>query len=351
MTFISWALIWQGSLAMLIAYVGNVLWLKSSLGLKLISLMLLTCSILMSPVAAFSIFGLQAVVFVLARVKTVDFVKVTIRTVVLYVISGMASILTLLVSTSISGSTLNGRVGPPKLSDIPEKIYWIISRPLIVSMRFFDISSPNQISAIFAALVVSTLLIWGLIIQSKNLNENILFRLIQFSALILLSIMPIVITWSNQIEYRYILGPSVAIFLVGAALAREVIGGRKSLLNYAYLPSILFISCFGIVTMNNHVNSQFIAPYKSKIAFMQAELSNCKNKLYSLEEVIVLEPKVIYPIRNNIGMFSQSTDLASPWVPIPSVKYVLKTMDIFPKQFLIGREVVVCHIFVAYGSL
>ena len=32
-------------------------------------------------------------------------------------------------------------------------------------------------------------------------------------------------------------------------------------------------------------------------------------------------------------------------------QYIFYSMDTIPKHFLIGREVVVCHIFVAYGSL
>jgi hypothetical protein len=338
MTYISWSLIWQGSFAMLIAYLANILWLKSGLGMKLISFVLLSCSILMSPVAAFSIFGFHAIVFVLARVKSLDFLKIALKILALYGISGIASILTLIVSTSFLGTKLNERVGPPNLSELPEKVYWIISRPIVVSMRFFDISSPTQINAIFTSLVVSSLLICGFLVQSKNLRENIFFRLILFSTLILLSITPIVITWSNQIEYRYILGPSVAIFVVALALAKEVIGGRKFILKYAYFPSIVLVSFFGVVTMNNHVNNQFIEPYKSKTAFIQSELSKCKNKIHTLEEVVILQPKSTYPSWNNIGIFSQSTDMASPWVPIPSVKYVLKTLEMFSNQITLQNS-------------
>ena len=335
MTFISWSLIWQGSFAMLIAYTASVLWLKSSFGIKLISVILLLCSILMSPVAAFSIFGFYAVVFILTRVKTVDFVKVTIKLVSLYGISGIVSLLTIIICKVVFGLTLNGRVGPPQLSDLPEKMYWVISRPITVSMRFFDISSPTNINAIVTSLLVLSLLVYGFVLQSKNLSESVFSRLILFSGLIILSITPIVITWSNQIEFRYILGPSVAFFLVIVVLTLEAIGGRKNFLKYAPIPSILLFSYSGIIGVNSHVSSQFIAPYKSKIDFIQSELSNCPIKNRALEKVIVLQAKTSYPSRNNIGIFSQSTDMASPWVPIPSVNYVLKTIGIFPKKIIL----------------
>jgi hypothetical protein len=335
MTFISWSLIWQGSFAMLIAYGANVLWLKSRFGLRLISIFLLWSSILMSPVAAFSIFGFHAVAFILSRIKTTDFVKVTIQLVFLYGISGIASIVTLAISNVIFGSTLNGRVGPPQLSDLPEKLYWIISRPIVVSMRFFDISSPTHLNAMITSLLVLSLLVRGFVIQSKNLSENVFSRLILFFALISISITPIVITWSNQIEFRYILGPSIAFFLVTVGLILEEIGEIENFLKYAYLPFILLILFSGIISMNNHINSQFISPYNSKIDFIQSELSICQSKNRFIEKVIVLQAITTYPSRNNIGIFSQSTDMASPWVPIPSVKYVLKTVGIFPREIIL----------------
>jgi hypothetical protein len=339
MTFISWALIWQGSFAMLVGYVASVFWLKSKFGLKLISAILLWSSILMSPVAAFSIFGFYASIFILARLKTVDFVKVTLKLVSLYGISGIAALLTIFINTKINGLSLNGRVGPPELNDLPEKVYWIISRPIMVSMRFFDISSPSQINAVVVSLLVLSILICGLANQSRSLSESITFRLILFSTLILLSITPIMISWSNQIEFRYILGPSIAIFLTTAVLTFEIIGRQKNSLRYAFLPVILLISFIGITSVNYHVSNQFIKPYKSKIDFIKSELSNCQKENRSFEKVIVQQPKTSYPSRNNIGIFSQSSDMASLWVPIPSVKYVLKTFYIFPREITLQDSV------------
>jgi hypothetical protein len=157
--------------------------------------------------------------------------------------------------------------------------------------------------------------------------------------MIILSITPIVITWSNQIEFRYILGPSVAFFLVTVGLILEVTSQRGNFLRYAQSAFILLILFLGIFSMNNHVSSQFISPYKSKIDFIQSELSICQNINRALEKVIVLKAKTTYPSRHNIGIFSQSTDMASPWVPIPSVEYVLKSVGIFPREITLQESV------------
>jgi hypothetical protein len=335
MTFISWSLLWQVSFAMLIAYAANVFWLKPSFRLKIISVLLLWSSILMSPVAAFSIFGFHAILFTLAGIKAINFLKITLSLLTLYGISGIASLATLVISQKLYGLELNERVGLPAIGDLPAKMYWVISRPITLSMRFFDISSPSQINAVVTLILVSSLLICGFVVQSKNLGENIFLRAIIFFTLILLSITPIVVTWSNQIEFRYILGSSIAFFLATVVLTLEIVKKQKNFLQYAYIPIILLISFLGITTINNHINSQFIAPYKSKSIFIQSELLDCQNKNRFIEKIIIQQPKAGYPSRNNIGIFSQTTDMASPWVPIPTVNYILKINELFSNEIIV----------------
>lgn len=323
MTFISWSLIWQGSLAMLIAYVANVFWLKRSFRFALISVFLLWISVLMSPVAAFSIFGFHAVVFILTRARTVDFLKVTMNLVALYGIAGVASLISLLIFKNFNGSELNGRVGPPKLYDLPEKMYWIISRPIVISMRFFDITSPSQASAILSTVIVSFMLICGLTLQSRAIGENVFFRLLLLFLLIGLSITPIVVTWSNQIEFRYILGSSFAFFLVTMGLVLDLINLKAKTANLVF-PLLLLILIISITSMNRNVDVQFISPFESKNTFIYLEILKCQNENRSTKKIAIVQPRTRFSSRNNIGIFSQTTDMASPWVPIPSVKYVLK---------------------------
>ena len=339
MTFISWSLLWQVSFAMLIAYIANVFWLKPSFRFKSTSVLLLWSSILMSPVAAFSIFGFHAASFILARIKAVNFFKTIINLVTLYGISGIASLATIFISQKIYGIELNERAGLVAISDLPAKMYWVLSRPITLSMRFFDISSPSQVNALVTLFLVSTLLIYGIVIQSKNLNENLFLRVSVFFTLILLSITPIVVTWSNQIEFRYILGPSVAFFLATVVLTLDVIKKHLNFLKYSYPSAILIISILGIATMNDHTNSQFIAPYKSKSNFIQSEILNCQNRNHFFEKIVIQEPKNGYPSRNNIGIFSQTTDMASPWVPIPTVKYILNSYEFSPKEIVLQARI------------
>jgi hypothetical protein len=115
----------------------------------------------------------------------------------------------------------------------------------------------------------------------------------------------------------------------------DVLKRSRNFLKYVHLPAILLISILGMTTMINHTNTQFIEPYESKSSFIQSELSNCQNKTRLIEKIIIQQPKSGYPSRNNIGILSQTSDLASPWVPIPTVKYILKTYESLPKEIFL----------------
>lgn len=328
LTFISWGLIWQGSLAMLIGYFANVMWLKLLLRFRLIAVLMLVISMLMSPVAAFSVFGFQALIFFFTQTKAVDYFKQLLGLVVFYGISGVVSLACMLITLHFNDLELNERVGTPSVSDLPKKAYWLVSRPIVVSMRFFDISSPSTVQALGSTIIVCSVLLWGFKLQSRILGESVFERTLLFSGTILLSITPIAVTWSNQIEFRYLFGPSIALFTVTAFVILSLIPVKRIFQRNVYLSVLISIMLIGVSTMNMHVNNQFIDPFQSKNAFLESQVLKCKKENRLFEKIAIVQPTKSFPSRNNIGMFSQSTDLASPWVPVPSVKYVLKRLEL-----------------------
>lgn len=328
MTLISFAMIWQGSLGMLIAYFACIFWLKYKNGIRIVSIILLCLSITNSPVNAFAIFGLHAALFILTRARTKMYLKTLASLLVLYGISGALSVITLLVVKNVYNLEYSARVGLVNPNDVPEKVFWIFSRPIAVSMRFFDISSPSTLNALTQVFLVSTLLVFGFILQNRVLSENIFNRIFIFLFLVLLSITPLIITWSNQIEFRYIFGPSFAMFLVVSMMLLEFTRLKKKI--HVYLSPIIIVSIaiLGIVTVANNTDRQFVAPYKSKNEFIASEISNCLLRDSVIDQVIIKPPQTSFPSRENIGIFSQRTDLDSPWVPIPTVKHVLNMLDL-----------------------
>ena len=328
LTFISWALIWQGSLAMLIGYFANVMWQKLLFRFRLIAVLMLVFSMLISPVAAFSAFGFEALIFFFIQTKAVDYLKHLLGLVTFYGISGVVSLACILLTLHFNDLELNDRVGTPSISDLPKKGYWLVSRPIVVSMRFFDISSPSTVQALGSTIIVSSAVLWGFTLQSRILGENGFKRTLLFSATILLSITPIAVTWSNQIEFRYLFGPSITLFAVTAFVLLSLIPVKNIFQRCVYLSALISIMLVGVSTMNIHVNNQFIGPFQSKNAFLESQVLKCKKENRQFQKITIVQPTKSFPSRNNIGMFSQSTDLASPWVPVPSVKYVVKRLNL-----------------------
>lgn len=328
MTFISFAMIWQGSLGMLMAYFASIFWLKSNGGIRIVSIIILSLSMTMSPVSAFAIFGVHAALFILTRARAANYLKTVVSLLFLYGISGALSVLTLLFVKSVFNIEFSARVGLVNSNDIPEKIYWIFSRPIAVSVRFFDISSPSTFNALTQVLLVSTLLVLGFVRQNRVLKENVFKRIFIFVMLVLLSITPLIITWSNQIEFRYIFGPSFAVFLAASMMVLELMHLKKKI--YVSLSLILSISIatLGIVTVANNTDRQFVSPFKSKNDFIVSEISNCLERDPVINQLIIKSPQTGFPSRKNIGIFSQITDLDSPWVPVPAVKNVLKMLEL-----------------------
>jgi hypothetical protein len=326
MTYISFAMIWQGSLGMLLAYFSSIIWLKNLGPIRIVPIIFLCLSITMSPVNAFSIFGFYAALFILTRAHTSSFSKTLKSLFALYGISGTLSVVTLFVAENVFNLEYSARVGLVSLGNIPEKMYWIFSRPIAVSVRFFDISSPTIMNALAQVFLVSIILFFGFFLQSRVLNEKVYKRIFLFLILVLSSITPILITWSNQIEFRYILGPSFAIFLVFSMMLLELANLKKNISLYLNPILTVSIAIIGIATVSINTDSQFVGPYKAKNIFITSEILKCLDRDPVITLVVIQPPEMGFPSRKNIGIFSQVTDLDSPWVPAPSVKNVLNTL-------------------------
>jgi hypothetical protein len=150
---------------------------------------------------------------------------------------------------------------------------------------------------------------------------------------------PIIITSSNQIEFRYIFASSWLFFCVFMFFFFELIPKYRSNLGSIKKFTILLILLIGTLTVNLNFERQFLSPYKSKVEFLKISLLNCNMSGKNLRSILIVPPKKVFPVRNNIGMYSQVTDLASTWVPVPSVENVLVSLDFdFSKVTLLDNR-------------
>jgi len=319
MTFISWSLMWQASFGILLSFFACQFWADNSSNLRLISILFLSLSFLISTYSAFSYFGFFIAISILSKTETVIVLRKLLDTIKLFVISGLLATTLIFIHVHFYGLQLNGRVSLVQNTELLEKIIWVTTRPIAVSSRFFDISSPSELNAFSVFVIVVSVIIAGLIHQSKNSKTDSSLRVIIFFACSALAITPIVITSSNQIEFRYIFGTSWCFFTVFSYFIVEHIGKFRSI-ERSVIASLLIA---GAITTSLNFERQFLSPYNSKVQYLTSQIQKCENSRDGLIGIAIIPPKAPFPVRENLGMFSQVTDLASSWVPVPSVQAIL----------------------------
>ena len=323
MTFISWALLWQGSLGMFLSFYASQYWINSKSYKRFISPIIVLGALDISPVAAFTYFGFFATIDILSKTPSRIFLRKLMSLILLFTVSGVTSLITLFVNVRFFDLVLNPRVGFVKLTDVPEKVFWLVSRPVAVSTRFFDIHSPGLFNALFVFSFVIAVVVLGIISQSREIGESSFARIALYFFCLSASMTPIIITWSNQIEFRYIFAPSWSIFILTIVFLSELSRKRLKLNKLLTTVSIISILFAGMITVTVNADKQFISPYKSKNQFLTDEIDKCAKTLGLISGVIIKNPQYPFPSRANLGIFSQVTDLESTWVPIPSVELVL----------------------------
>ncbi len=327
MTFISWSLMWQGSLAIFISFFACVHWLHFKSPNALIAIPMLCSALLISPYSAFACFGLFAGIEIISKNNTQEISKRFARLLMLFSLSGITTIALVYFYSAISNMKLNDRVNFVEMGEIPTKIYWVITRPITLSTRFFDLSSPNAINAIIVGLIFLGVILLGIVNMSKRNLFDMLKYIIFFLTSATLTLTPIIITDSNQIEFRYIFASSWLFFCSFVFFLFEEISkyvdNTKLVTSLALLPILIA----GILTVNLNFERQFLAPYQSKVDFLKTRILDCKKSGKNLQIVEISPPRKAFPDRKNIGMYSQVTDLASTWVPVPSVESVLRDLD------------------------
>lgn len=328
--YIHWSNTWLFLWAALSGLFSFHLWnskliLKKSLGVLLLSLALMTY-----PPTALFYFATISVINVLNESKCAKFVSDVVRGLTLLCISGLASILIAFASLQIAGISRNGRVKLITLSEIPDKIAWLLSRPIVVGLRPFTIDSPTPKIALITSLPILLIIFLGIRRQSRVSSESILYRCAVITIPLLLTLIPIIITSDNQIEFRLLSGYCWGVLAIASfflmieikSLAR-LLNARRTVEQAVLLLTSTVLALLAITTVNLHYMQLFGGPYQKKTEFLNLQISSCFNKGY-VENVFILPPKEPFPSFQRLGVFSMATDLASIWVPKSNVELLLK---------------------------
>lgn len=332
--YVHWSLTWLFLWSTLAGLYSYHFWLSNLILKKVLAVLLLVFSLTIYPPTALFFFSAIVVINILNESTTSKLISDVRQGLLLFVISGIIATITVVITLRLAGLPANKRVSILTLSEIPEKISWFLSRPLVVGFRPFMIDSPTPIVALLTSLPVMILVVFGIWQLSKNLGESIFNRLFWFSFSLILSLLPIMITSDNQIEFRVLPGYCWGIAVLAVfALSQLIDTSIKSLIKnfkiqgFALILAPVALSLLAITSINSHYVELFGSPYQVKNAFLNRSLTSCLNT-GPIVNVLILPPKSPFPTFPKLGIFSMSTDLASGWVPKPNLELLLKEREI-----------------------
>lgn len=327
--YIHWSITWFFLWAALAGLWAFKLWCSKPISRKIIAVFLLTLALTTYPPAALFFFSVIAVVNTLNQSRIAKYISDVLQGLILLAISTLIAITTAFSAMYLAGVSPNSRVALLSVSKIPEKVGWLISRPMVVGLRPFLIDSPAPMLAIITALPVLLIIALGVRRQSAKLDEKIVNRFFWIALPLILSLIPIIITSDNQIEFRVLPGYSWGIAVLSSYFLLVMVADWVNSLKMSerFRVAALFITpsilaAIGIVSINMHYSDLFEAPYRMKNVFLNARITACLES-GAMKSVIILPPKAPFPSLPRLGVFSMSTDLASDWVPKPNVELLL----------------------------
>jgi hypothetical protein len=324
--YITWGMLSYFMVASVISFVAFKLWVTSNRKSKVVAFLLQIFVILIYPPSAFTSFALMGTIALISNGPVLNEVKMAWNWMVLNFTAGLSAVAIVFLDSNIRGYSMNSRVSILNPADVLEKAAWLFSRPIIISTRFFDIRSPDSSSAFITFLLFVLVFLLGLNLRHKS-KRIFLYRLILFTGFIMLSLTPIAVSADNQFDYRLILGASISVYITFAFSILQIAEKySKTIAPSLVLLIITFI--VGLGSMYSHSTKLFTAPYIAKQQLIDNSLNECFLKNPQTSNILLIKEESEYAQRQNLGLFSMRTDMASEWVPIPSFKLVLKQMNL-----------------------
>lgn len=328
--YVHWTNAWLFLWAALAGIYSFHLWNSESMLRKVFGVLLLVLALTTYPLTGLFYFSAIMATNVLNESKSSKFRSDVFRGLTLLITSGIISISVAFASIQIAGMSRNGRVKLITLPEIPEKIAWLLSRPLVVGLRPFSIDSPTPSIALVTSLPVLLILFLGIRRQSQLLGESFLDRAFAIAIPLILTLIPIMITSDNQIEFRLLSGYCWGILAIASFFLiieikslKLILKSGRRLEKTAILMTSTALALIAITTVNLHYMQLFSGPYQKKTAFLNTQISSCFSKGV-VENVVILPPKEPFPSFQRLGVFSMATDLASIWVPKSNVELLLQ---------------------------
>ena len=203
------------------------------------------------------------------------------------------------------------------------KLFWLASRPLLISLTPFNFHS--KISVALIHLIVM-LVIFYLALRQKNdsgsstkINKELLLTLF----CILLSLWPLAISSSNQIDHRLLLVPtSIIMSILASNLALSTLDQRQVLQNKVPLVIVSLFICTGVFNQYYLSDKLLIKPFQESREFIRNQFGNCFIK-GSIGGVWFYR-EYYRDYHQYIGNLSSKSDINHPWTLKPMIELVVR---------------------------
>lgn len=323
-----WANAWPQSWAALVSVWSFYLFKKQRISRKILGIVLLAIAFTTYPPSSLFFFGTLPISCWENRASNKAFLSEIIKAVKLLAGAALLSVIISTVLLKILELQKAPRVSLVNLSDLDEKILWFISRPIVVGLRFFDISSPSPLMALLSILPVIIIILGAFVTECSLIKANKIKRATLFSICLGMTLSHLLVIQDNQIEHRYLPGFAFSIFCLFCLSMRKLIKRflhqiiGKNLAPRIVSFVLVFVAVLIIANTNWRYYVSIYQPYQIKNTFLLNALGEC-NITSTHQFIEILQPKVSFPVLNRLGTYSQSTDMASDWVPAPNVWLLL----------------------------
>lgn len=228
------------------------------------------------------------------------------------------------------------------ISTVPDaitKLVWFIKHPIPTAARPFLLSSPTDAIALVTAGPVLIITATGLFLRQQGKVLDRIAATVLLLTYLSLTMASHLLSTENQIEYRYMIGITVTMwlyFLIALNQLRTVALTRRFSRHKSTttrLPSnrlIMMLFTFVILgaafSARTNINQVFVEPFQSKETYLRQTLEPFEPGVH--RQILVVDEQSLWPSRLKLGIYSTVSDLAHPWVIEANIRLLLKEKGI-----------------------
>lgn len=325
--FTHWATAFLYPWVAILSLSGLTFWEKRSKISKVLGVTLLLLSLMIYPLLSFFAFSVVFVEWFFTDSNFSNYVAKLKSTISYFAVGGIVLFIFITLFKMFNPSVLNSRVDLISLSELPRKLIWFVSRPVALGFRPYFLTSPTFSELLLTGLPIFVLL---LIFTLRKTNFNLRKTgesLLALSITVVLALAPLLIVGQDQIDFRLVGAVkwlietlSIAIFFY---FLRLILSAHREAISIL-LAGILAVLAF--LNVNHVFNANLKTHYLHETTFFKESIAKCSPT--SLDNgILILSRSKAWASRPLVGVLSQSTDLASEWVPVNSMKLYLASQS------------------------